>query len=97
MGLTSQFDLGWRTYWSPPKLADITAKAATEEALQQNLNQTMSYTEAKSYIRKAINKHWQESWNRANVSVIYISTDHLVDPTAHFTPSPGKTNSTGFF
>ena len=49
------------------ELAARTSKSATEEALQQNLNQTLSYPEAKTYIRKAINKQLQESWNRANV------------------------------
>ena len=44
-----------------------TAKAAAEEALQQNLDVILSYPEAKSFVRKAINNQWQELWNRANV------------------------------
>ena len=51
---------------TPLELADRTAKAAPEEALQQNLDVTLSYPEAKSFVRKATNNQWQELWNRAN-------------------------------
>ena len=59
--------LGGHTGLLPNELADRTAKAAAEEALQQNLDVTLSYPEAKSFVRKAINNQWQELWNRANV------------------------------
>ena len=44
----------------PNELADRTAKAAAEEALQQYLDVTLSYPEAKSFVGKAINNQWQE-------------------------------------
>ena len=56
--------VGGHTGLLPNELADRTA---AEEAFQQNLDVTLSYPEAKSFVRKAINNQWQKLWNRANV------------------------------